>query len=294
MEQRNCIKYESLEKHYTDIKYSKVQTIIDSNPVIGKHFTNIIKTNNDVELASKAYLKTKDEKLFNWLPYNVKETLFFKDPFYYALEDYFSLEELRELFKTVLEKSKGVGFKEFIVRIFDIKGIDIQTLNLLIRNTELKEFPALLSSSGTNGFSREGVSESLEHRTKIHLMDLGLVPKEREYTYFGAKFSYNFFDSFSRDEVVKYFGEDLENSGYSLYLNHIMTKEERCKTALRNNTFLRFHLDSLPYSFLRMYKGKKEFKAIVGDCRNRDNKCFAIRLAEKLNLSNSLDFLLGD
>ena len=294
MERKYCINYQSLEKHYTGIKYSKVQTIIDSYPKIGEHFTNIIKTNNDVELAGKAYLKTKELDLFYWLPFDVKVTLFFKDPFDYELEKAFSFEELEKLFKIVLEKSKGVGFKDFIVQVFDIKGIDIQTLNLLIRNTELKEFPALLSTSGTNCYSREGVSDLLEHRTKLHLMDLRLVPKEREYTYFGAKFGYTFFDSFSRDEVIKYFGENLEDSGYSLYLNHIMTKEERCKIAFRNNTFLRFHLDSLPYSFLRMYKGKKEFKAIVGDCRNRDNKCFAIRLAEKLNISNSLDFLLGD
>ena len=60
-----------------------------------------------------------------------------------------------------------------------------------------------------------------------------------------------------------------------------------------HESFLRHNLEMLSYSFVKQFKEKESFKLVVGDRRDTSNKSFGKKLLEKMNVSQSIDFMFS-
>lgn len=137
----------------------------------------------------------------------------------------------------------------------------------------------------------------LDKKTKLHLLKENVDLKtnqENSYYHRSNYTDYNiqeFFKGLDRKDLESVYGSDLSESKYYLYLNHLMTNEERIQCCENDKTFLKQHLKDIPYSYLKQFEDKTKFKEIVGDRRNTENNNFGTRLERifKEQLTQALD-----
>jgi len=118
-----------------------------------------------------------------------------------------------------------------------------------------------------------------------------------------------YFEDFKRVDIDKVYDSPIAIE-YRKFLAHTMTKNEveRCadsevKGWLQNTTansmidlqesFFRHNIELLGYSYLKQFKEKKAFKAVVGDRRNTENRYFGQKLLDLMNVTNSIDFMFS-
>ena len=158
------------------------------------------------------------------------------------------------------------------------------------------------------------VIKSLSVSTKIELLNKGISLKD-DYVYHSYNnkeattsldLGYSFFNDFKRQDIDKVFDSPVA-SQYRKFLAHTMSKEELelCVTSeVRrwhkqtshkelHNSFLRHNMSLLSYSYIKQFKEKEAFRLVVGDRRDTSNKRFGNELLEKMNVSQTIDFMFS-
>jgi len=285
------IDLEKFSKHFIHIDYTKIRPFLQKNKSLRDPFTDIIIQNKDIELAYTHCLTGYyDKDLLAFLPFDlrsdvtIKETVEEHHYFYYSdLNTIYAQDELPKLLKKALVKAKTLLDPTFIGNIFKETQNKQLLLDTIQSVSDIKCFP----------LTAETVFY-LDKNTRTHLIKSGIYPDvilKYEMYHYSPGSNVNFWDVFNRKEI-----NDLNISmdKYYMCLAHVMTKEELEEFSDKFPIFIRKNLKYLSYGYLKKFKEKKAFKALVGDCRDRANARFANELAERLNLQNSLDFILGD
>ena len=301
---------------YHNVDYSKIKDTIKSNDTLKQYLCLKVAKENDSEMVVDC-LKSIGPKLdryikrtlFAKLSYSQKKEVIrsdvvnlddkeernifsnhFSNNQYYGAIHGMTQEERLDLLEMLLEHE---NIDNYVIAIFKKEAKNI-TPEIKHRINKLVQDKADLGCLPLN----ETTLKLLTNKTKVVLLQTGNeIPLKSYYNGYGRSYSADekigdlFFASMKRASILKVFESVLHNP-YTMFVAHVMENEELITASLASNTFFRKHLDKLPYSFLKQYKNKDKFKEVVGDCRNRSNKYFGQRLAEKLNISNAMDFIL--
>ena len=319
----NCT-LENVVKLYSNIPYDKIRQSMLGNKDFLLASTDLIVAAKDLETSENCLMRKKtgcygngfdcDEKtkLFNILSYEKKLELVLKDmkksglkakteksyynynsrddAFTYNLEHIFSISELLKVLKEVLNYSNHESeYIDKICEIYKDKKCSTKNFNQVLLDTKIENL--------CNFPIDDNSVVLLSNDVKIRILESGKEfsgPNSSRGHYYGnTEVNIDFFKTLSRQEVEKALGRDLLHNSGVFYLGSILNQEELVTLAERDNAFLRFNIEHLSYAYLKKFKGKAEFKKCVGDCRDRSNKAFAEQLIKKLDIPNSVDFILS-
>lgn len=194
--------------------------------------------------------------------------------------------DLLSLFKVSLEESESNDFISKIVQIALKRKYNLDLFRETIVNTDIGSFHVT-----------DIILKLLDKKTKLHLLKENIDLKTSQNNTYYRRSNYTdhsigeFFKGLTRKDIESVYGSNLSESKYYLYLNHLMTDEERIECCKYDNTFLKQHLKDIPYSYLKKYEDKNKFKELVGDRRNTENNNLGTRLENifKEQLTQALD-----
>lgn len=311
------IKDDDLVELFSDVPYERgIKKLIQENTEKGYYFSDRIAENNDKDTAKKLLTmersrmsgNKKANSLFKLLEYKEKVDILQRvskkvdpcyDTRYYSdnMLDIFSTEDIKSFLKLILtNKHLSIYLDTLIGQVIEKKLISKNELATIVKDTVLttkKEtyFKLTENTIEAIGHSREVRKRLLEGNFKIQKA----YSSSYWYRYISHKNSEDtlteFFKIFTREDIEETIG--LWNDKFRQYFPHVFEIDELI-SLVHDPKFFRTNYDIYPVSYLKRFKDKKEFKKIVGDRRNRDNRSFAEKLAKKLDISNGLDFLLSD
>lgn len=197
-----------------------------------------------------------------------------------------SEKDLVKLFKESIVKSDSRFLVSSIINLAHDRKYNLELFRETIVKTEIGKYPLTHYSL-----------KILDKKTKLHLLKENVdftTFSENTYHY---RSSYTnseieeFFKGLNRKDLEAIYGSDLSECKYYMYLNHLMTNEERIRCCEQDSKFLRQHLKDIPYSYLKQFEDKNKFKEIVGDRRKTENDNFGSRLERifKEQLTQALD-----
>jgi len=306
---------------YHNVDYSLIKnTIVNSDDLLKSLSLKLVKENDHKtmiksakECANSLELGQK-KSIFSKLTYDEKKEVIsynYKDggsanEFTKAVKD-LSDDENIDLLQSMIEDSRASNYVVSIFRhLKDTKSVKaLREANKIVKAME--NVDALPLS--------EKVIGCLSVPTKVEILNKGIYLKDdkiyHSYSNSTPKTSDGlgtlFFTDFRRQDVDKVYDSPV-SSEYRKFLAHTMSKDELelCaksevqRWARSNNdnkdlqeSFFRFNIDLFSYSFLKQFKDKESFKLVVGDRRNTDNRYFGQKLLDKMNVSNSIDFMFS-
>jgi len=307
------IEDDTLHGLYADVDYTLIKdTILDSHSFIDS-MCGIVINNNDHD-SMVVCAKTRGHSLetqhkvamFDKLTFDEKKQVIVGNKsgndFTGGIKTLNDTECLNLL--AVLTKSK-IGVESYITAIF--KQLTKQAL------PQANKIVATIADPNYMPLD-EIVIEKLTVATKIVFLNNGIRLKDTsKYYSYGNKsditslgLGINFFSDLKRQDIDKVYPNPI-SCEYRKFLAHTMTKDEleQCVDAEINywsksthhidlqESFLRHNLDLLSYGYVKQFKEKESFRIVVGDRRDRTNKAFGEKLLDKMNVSQSIDFMFS-
>jgi len=308
------LSYDTLHSLYAKVKYSLIKDIILKDSDLMEHLCGIVINNND-----HASMVTCATKVAGRLERQHKESMFKKLTF----------AEKKQVIKADKDHSNFTGGIKYLTNdeCLDLLGEIIDNnfmgsyVTAIFKHLKLNGKQALPKASKIVASMDnpdylpldESVILSLNVTTKVVLLNNGISLKDTSKYYSYANkaditslgLGFNFFHDFKRQDIDEVGNPSV--SEYRKFLAHTMTKVELEKCVSRevgrwnkdthnidlSESFFRHNLDLLSYSYVKKFKEKEPFRIVVGDRRDRSNKYFGEKLLEKMNVSQSIDFMFS-
>jgi len=302
---------DTLHGLYAGVDYSLIKDTILKDDALKQYMCGIVINDNDNESMIKigtSVANQLDEQhkvgMFNKLSFDEKKVIIKADRGgnnftggIKTLTNDESLELLSEIINSEQQSYTTAIFKH-------LKGTKLAQASKIVSAMDNPDYLPLNSD----------VIKKLTVDAKIELLNNGISLKDASnyYSYSNevAKTSsglgLNFFSDFKRQDIDKVYQNPM-HCEYSKFLAHTMTKAEleQCVDAELNywnknthnldlsESFLRHNLDLLGYGYVKQFKEKESFRIVVGDRRDRSNKSFGQRLLDKMNVTQSIDFMFS-
>jgi hypothetical protein len=204
--------------------------------------------------------------------------------------------QLVKMFKAIIGKPES-GFIDKILDFAKTIKMDMSEFReVILKNNDIGMVPLTFT-----------FNKLLDKTTKIHLLrNKCELAVNKEISYHGQRTSglnsylNEFFKDLKRSDLKGILSDNLAKSTYRLYLCHVMTPEEKGE-ASEDRTFIRVHVEQIPYNYLKKYEDKKLFKDLVGDRRDSSNNSFGLSLErkfeeglkQKINPANSIKLMFA-
>jgi len=316
------VNYHTLNELFDQVDYNLIRDIILKNVDLLQHLSLKIAKENDTEGMLESAKKccdnlsdTQKKAIFDKLTYEEKKEVilydvqdeqdYYRQAYTGAISQLSDSENI-DLLQAIIEKQRSNNYALKIFKHF-YEGKKIKSL---ARANEV-----VRKMVNVNHLTHE-IIPYLTVDTKVELLKKGIDLKDNTiyYSYHNTtrvisnSLGTAFFQDFKRKDIDKVTSSPV-SSPYRKFLGHTMTREELEKCALSEianwnfggtdnrtleNSFFRYNLDLFSYGFLKQFKEKEKFRTVVGDRRNSTNRYFGEKLLEKLNVTNSLDFMFSD
>jgi hypothetical protein len=287
---------------YISLDWSKVREKILSEPKLCGLFVDITSYNKDKEVVIKS-LDNLSFNISNWSNLLGAFDNFPSDERINVLLDNInsrlSVDDIYTIFGSknsiyVLDKllQRGAKFyevvKSLVNHMVNQKHETEKVMELLLENVNNLGSKIDFNSMVYESMSLDLKKQILKSNTKLstdggyYRNNLGISLNDNTRT---------FFENMNREDLIECLGKDYMFGNYRLYVGHTLTREELQELSDRDNSFLRINLERLNYGYLKKFEDKEKFKRVVGDQRDRDNKFFANKLLNKLQVTNTVNFL---
>jgi len=287
---------------YSDVNWNLIRKEVLSNRNIQIKVVPLIVKNNDLEIAEvvarndfRDISKEEKEAILGMFDKDTQIDIISacsqgKHPYGNYIECISNIiTNENDLISLLKESLKEQDSRDLVSEITEIA---------LKRKYKLENFREAIVKSEIGIFPiTDKILKLLDKKTKSHLLKENVDLKtSQDNTYYRRSnyLDYNigeFFKGLDRKDLEAIYGSDLSESKYYLYLNHLMTNEERVQCCENDKTFLKQHLKDIPYSYLKQFENKTKFKELVGDRRNTENNNLGTRLENifKEQLTQALD-----
>lgn len=287
---------------YSDVNWNLIRKEVLSNKNIQVKVVPLIIKNNDLEIAEvvarndfRDISKVEREALLGMFDKEIQIDIISScsnGKHYYGnyIESISTIiTNENDLVSLLKESLKEQDSRDLVSEITEIA---------LKRKYKLDNFREAIVKSDIGRFPLTDKSlKLLDKKTKLHLLKENVDLKTNQDNTYYRRSNYTdynieeLFKGLDRKDLEAIYGSDLSESKYYLYLNHLMTNEERIQCCENDKTFLKQHLKDIPYSYLKQFEDKTKFKELVGDRRNTENNNFGTRLERifKEQLTQALD-----
>jgi len=311
---------DTLYNLYALVDYSLIKETILSSKLLLNHLALKIIKENDHETLIVSCDKTGSrlsceckQEIFKILTFDEKKQVILNDSYnnFTGGIDNLSEDECLDLLKSTINSVNSGGYTTKIFRcLINLKD----SINPLMEANKIVATMDYVDILPLNDY----VISALTVDTKVKLLQNRINLKDSEAYSRYSRYSHSssiikitskglghsFFHDFKRSDVAKVCASPVE-SQFRKFLAHTMSREELelcANSEVRrwnkdtnatdlDISFLRLNLELFSYGYLKQFKVKEMFRKVVGDRRNTTNKSFGIKLLEKLNVSNSVDFM---
>lgn len=303
------VDYDSLHGLYSKVNYNLVKDIIVSDKYLKQYLCGLTIINKDhasmitcaTTVASSLSHQHK-QNMFEKLTYSEKKRVIKADKNNNNFKGAIALLTDKENLELLSEIVDSEFYGQYVTAIFN-QLKNNKEADKIVREMQYPDYLPLNAI----------VIKSLSVSTKVELLNKDIYLKD-DYIYHSynnkiattsKELGYNFFNDFKREDINKV--QSPVSSPYRKFLAHTMTKDELENVVGKEisrwskntshkdlqNSFFRHNISLLSYSFVKKFKEKEAFRKVVGDRRDTSNKRFGETLLEKMNVSQTIDFMFS-